>query len=96
MVAFLRFLQHGEILVERGFVFESGAVNALELRVVFVAFVIGAGDVRELECADVARAHNVGPGAEIDKIAVFVEADFFAFGNVFDDVQLEDTRLRTF
>ena len=46
VVALLCFLEHGEVFVELGLVFESGAVNALELRVVFGAFVVGAGDIR--------------------------------------------------
>ena len=69
--------------------FERGAVNALELRILFVAFVVGAGDARELERADVSRAHDVRPGAEIDEVAVAIERDFFARRNVLDDVELE-------
>ncbi len=49
MVALLRFLEHGEIFVEFLFGFERRAVNALELRIFFVAFVISAGDARESE-----------------------------------------------
>ena len=39
VVALLRFLEHGEVFVELGLVLEGGAVDALELRVIFVAFV---------------------------------------------------------
>ena len=76
-----------------GLVLEGGAVDALELRVLFVALVVGAGDVGELERADVAGAHDVRPGAEIGEIAVAIERDFFALGNVLDDIELELARV---
>ena len=59
MVALLRFLQHREVVVEFLFGFERGAVNALELRILFVALVVRACDGGQLECADVSRAHHV-------------------------------------
>src|SRR5437763_15028760 len=89
MVARLRFLEHSEVFVELGLVLEGGSVNALKLRVVFVAFVVGAGDSGELERADVSCAHDVRTGAEIGELAVAIERDFFALGNVLDDVELE-------
>src|SRR6476661_9467048 len=89
MVALLRFLEHGEVFVELGLVLEGGAVNALQLRIVFVAFVVGAGDAGQLERADVAGAHDVRAGAEIGELAVAIERDFFALGNVLDDIELE-------
>ena len=70
MIALLRFLQHREVIVEFPFGFERRAVNALELRILFVAFVIRTGNGGQLECADVSRAHDVRPGAEIDEIAI--------------------------
>ncbi len=79
MVAFLRFLEHGEVFVELRLILESGAVDALELRILFVAFVISAGDVGEFERADVAGAHHVRPGAEIGELAVPIDRDLFAF-----------------
>ena len=94
MVALLRFLEHGEVFVELGLVLEGGAVDALELRVLFVAFVVGAGDVREFERADVAGAHDVRAGAEIGEFAVAIERDFFALGNVLDDIEFELARRR--
>ena len=84
VVALLRLLQHREVGLHLGLVLEGGAVDALELRVLLVAFVVGAGDTQQLERADVAGAHHVRPGAEIDEIAVLIERDLFAFGNVFE------------
>src|SRR6476620_9417481 len=95
MVALLRFLEHGEVFIELGLVLESGAVNALELWIVLVAFVVGAGDAGELERTDVAGAHDVRAGAEIGELAVAIERDFFALGNVLADVELELARLRS-
>ena len=95
MVALLRFLEHREVFVELGFVLESGAVDALELRVLLVAFVVGAGDVRELERTDVAGAHDVRAGAEIGEFAVAIEGDFFTLRNVLDDIEFEFARRRS-
>ena len=95
MIALLGFLEHREIIVEFLLGFECGAVNALELRILFVAFVVSARHVRELERADVSRAHHVRPGAEIDEIAVAIERNLLVRRNVFDDVDLELARLRT-
>ena len=96
MIALLRFLQHREVIIEFLLGFERGAVNALELRIFFVALVVGAGHIRELERADVSRAHDVRPGAEIDEIAAAIERDLFVWRNVFDDVELEFAGLRSF
>ena len=96
MIALLRFLEHREVVVEFLFGFERGAVNALKLRILFVALVVRAGNGGQLECADVSRAHHVRPGAEIDEIAVAIERNFFVGRNVFDDVEFEFAGLGTF
>src|SRR5438067_2610404 len=72
MVALPRFLEHREVVVEFLFCLERGAVNALELRILFVAFVISACHVREFERADVSCPHDVRSGAKIDKIATTI------------------------
>ena len=96
MIALLRFLEHREVVVEFLFGFERRAVNALELRIFFVALVVRAGDGGQLECADVSRAHHVRPGAEIDEIAVAIERNLFVGRNVFDDVEFEFAGLGSF
>src|SRR6266516_572493 len=68
MVALLCFLEHREVIVEFLFRFECRAVNALQLRILFVAFIISARHVRELERADVSRAHDVRACAEINEL----------------------------
>ena len=95
MIAFLRLLEHRKVVVEFLFCFECRAVNALKLRVLFVAFVVSARHAREFECANLSRAFHMRSGAEIDKIAAAVQRDFFVGRNVFDDVELVLAGLRT-
>ena len=89
MVATLGLFEHLEIFVQRGFVFECRAVDALELGIFLVALVIGAGHGRELEGADVAGAHHVRPGAEVEEFAILVVGDLFTLGNGFEVADLE-------
>ena len=89
MVAALGLLQHGEVFLHLGLVFDGGAVDALKLGIVFVTLVVGAGDVSELEGPDVAGAHDVRAGAEIGKVPVFVQGDDFALGDALDDIAFE-------
>ncbi|KAF5406796.1 MAG: hypothetical protein Udaeo2_31370 [Candidatus Udaeobacter sp.] len=93
MVALLRFLEHGEIVVEFLFRFERRAINTLQLRILFIAFVVSAGDARQAKCVDVPRAHYVWPRTEIDEVAAAIERDFFVGRDVLDDVELEFARL---
>ena len=72
VVAAFGLFEHGEVGLHLGLVLEGGAVDALELRVLLVALVIGAGHAGELERADVAGAHHVRPGAKVNEIAVLV------------------------
>src|SRR5262245_20818535 len=96
MVALLRFLKHCEVVIEFLFGLERGTINALELRIFFVALVVRAGNGGQFECADVSRAHHMRPGAEINEIAVAVERNSFVGRNVFDDVELELAWLGSF
>ena len=48
--------------------------------------------MRELERADVPRAHDVRPRAEVDEIAVLEIGNRLAFGNVLDNIELELAR----
>src|ERR1039457_3748728 len=92
MVAAFGLFDHLDILVERGPVLERRAVNALELRVAFVALVVGAGHGGELEGADVAGAHRVRPGAQVNEVAVLEIRNRLALGNRFEIADLELAR----
>ena len=93
VVAFLGLLQHLEVGLHLGLVLERRAVDALELRVFLVALVVRAGDAGELERADVAGAHHVRPGAEVNEVAVLEIGNLFAFGNVLQIADLELARI---
>ena len=64
-------------------------MRTLELLVFFVAAVVGGGDAEEFEGFDVAGAHDVRAGAEVDKLAVLIEGDVFAFENVGEALDFE-------
>src|SRR4029077_5637382 len=70
VVALFPFLEHREVIVEFFLRFERRTVNALKLRIIFVALVISARDTGKFERADVSGAHHVRPGAEIDEVAI--------------------------
>ncbi len=67
MVALLRFFEAGEVLGQLLLRKERRAVNALELRILFVALPVGAGDGKQLERLDFRRAGDVRAAAEIDE-----------------------------
>ena len=89
VVAALGLLLELEPLLERGLVLEGRAVDALELRAFLVALVVGGGHGGELERADVAGAHHVRPGAEVNEVAVLEVGDRLALGDVLEQVELE-------
>src|SRR5205814_4457739 len=94
MVALLRFLEHRKVIIKFLPGFEGCAVNALELRILFVAFVVRASNAGELKRADVSGAHDVRPRAEVDELPVAIERDFFVRRNVVDNIELEFARFR--
>ena len=75
MVALLGLLDLGEVGVEVLLVEEGGAVDALEHHLVGVALPVGPGDRQELERADLARVGDVRAAAEVDELALAVEAE---------------------
>src|SRR6266571_5308571 len=60
MVAPLDLLQSLQVIVELLLIWPHRAVDALELRVAFVATPVRAGDGEELERADLSRPFDVG------------------------------------
>ena len=88
MVAQLGLLELVEVGGELLLGGEGGAVDALELLVVLVAAVVGAGDGEQLEGLDLLRVADVGAGAQVDELAVLVERDLLALGNVGEPAEL--------
>ena len=74
MVALLGLLDLGEVGVEVLLVEERGAVDALEHLAVGVALPVGPGDREQLERADLAGVGDVRAPAEVDELALAVEA----------------------
>src|SRR6185312_546327 len=68
VVAFLRLFETMQILVELFFGEPGGAVDALQLFVLFIALPIRAGDRKQFECLDPGRIGQVRPTAEVDEI----------------------------
>ena len=68
MVALLGFLEPVQISLELLLVRPGGAVDALEHLVPRIAPPVGAGDLEELEGADLAGGRQVGATAEVDEV----------------------------
>ena len=88
VVALLRFLEAGEIRLQRLLVRPRGAVDALEHRVLRVAAPVGARDLHQLERAELARAGHVRTAAQVEPVALPVQADVFVRGDARDDLGL--------
>ena len=54
---------------------ERGAVEPLELLAAGVVLPVGAGDAQQLERADLAGVRDVRPAAQVDELALAVEAE---------------------
>ena len=82
VVAFRRFFEKDEVVVEFLLRRKGGPVDALQHRVVLVAPPVRARDAHQLDRADLARRFGVTAAAEIGKVADRVERDRLALGNV--------------
>src|SRR5262249_15623568 len=86
MIALFGFLEHREVIVEFLFRVECGAVNPLQLRILFIPLVVGACHAGQAKRADIASARHMGASAEIDEIATAIKRNSFVGRNVFDNV----------
>src|SRR6185295_7782268 len=88
MVALLGFLEAmqigGQVLV----VEPGGAVDALEHLVARVSAPIGAGDLHELEALELAGGWHVRTAAQVEPLALPIQADRFAGRDAGDDLGL--------
>src|SRR5229473_3274674 len=90
MIAAFGLFEAMEVFVQLFFGEEASGVNALELRVAFLAFPVGAGDIHELEGLDALGGRNVRAAAEVDELAGGVERDDGLYGFFLDELALED------
>ena len=91
MVALLGLFELVEVVVELLLGVERGAVDALELRVLFVAQPVGSGDVEQLEGLDASGGRDVRAAAEVGELAGLVDRDFFiGLGELLDEVALHE------
>ena len=95
MVPLAGLFLHLQPVVQLLLVLEGRAVDPLQLRVLLVAPEICTGDLEQLDAAGlhVARAHHMGPGAQIHELAVLKEADGLALRNVSQTLNLEGLSL---
>ena len=84
MIAALRFFEAMQIRVEFFLCEEARCVNALKLRIPFVAFPVGAGDAHQFERLNALGRRNVRAAAEVDEFAGGVERNHRVGGFFFD------------
>jgi hypothetical protein len=91
MVAARGFFEAGEVIVEIFFREERRAVDALQLRILLVAEPVSAGEADDLEGFDAAGRGHMRAAAEVDEVAVAIEADLGAGrGELGDEVGLHE------
>ena len=90
MIAALGFFEAMEIFIELFLREETCGVNALKLRIAFLAFPVGAGDAHELERGDALGGGDVRAAAEVDEFAGGVKGDHQLVGFFFDELALEN------
>ena len=90
VVALLGLFDTGEIGVELVLLLEAGTVDALEHLTVGVAAPVGAGDARELDGVALHAAGGIQmrAGAEVNEVALTIEADRGVLGQVVDELDL--------
>ncbi len=88
MVALLRLFESEQVILQLFFVRPGRAVDALEHRVPRIAAPISAGDLRQLEGAQLARRRHMRAAAQVFPLALAVQRDLFACGNRRDDLGL--------
>src|ERR1700676_5391929 len=75
MIAALGFLKAVEIFVQFLLREETRGVNALELRIAFLALPIGAGNAHEFEGGDALGGGDVRAAAEVEEFSRAVKRD---------------------
>ena len=95
MVALLGFLKILEVLVEVLLTEERSAIDALQLRVLFVAQPVGAGDAEHFERLDASGRRDVRAAAEVGELAGLVDGNLLVRrGELLDEVTLHEVAFR--
>src|SRR3984893_18817504 len=90
MIAALGFLEAVKVCVEFFLGEEARGIDALELRIAFVALPVGAGDAHQLKSLNALGRRDVRAAAEVDEFAGGVERDHRVFSLFFNKLALED------
>src|ERR1700730_15801286 len=90
VIAPLRLLEPVQVLVELLLVRPGGAVNALQHLVARIATPVSPRDLGELERLELARGGHMRPAAQVDPVALPVEADLVLVRNAGADLGLVD------
>ena len=88
VIALLRFFELVQVLVEFLLCEPRGAVDALQLLVLLVAFPVGAGDGQQLERFDLRSVRDVRTAAEIDEMRAESVFGKDIVGPLFDELDL--------
>ena len=88
VVALLCLLQHGQVGVEVGLLFKRRAVNALEHLVLFTAAPVCARNAHELRVFELTGRGDVRAGAQVNELALPVEADDGVLREILNELNL--------
>ena len=88
VVALLSLLQHMQVGVQFLLLLESRAIDALQHLVIGIATPVRAGHALQLDGLDLARGNNMGPGAQIRKLALAIHGNGGIFRQVIDKLHL--------
>src|SRR5580704_10831863 len=90
MISALGFFDAIQVFVELFLCVERQGIDALELRVPFLALPVSAGNVGELECLDALGGWNVRTATKIDEFPRGVKGNHRLVGLFLDEFALED------
>ena len=89
MVTALGLFQTVQIILELGLGVKTRAVNALQLRIAFLALPVGAGDAHQFEGLNLTGGWDMRAAAEIDEFAGGVKRDHRIGGFFLDELALK-------
>src|SRR5277367_1324740 len=91
MVALLGFFLLVQKVVEVFFREKRSPINALQLRILFIAQPVSAGDTEQLKGFDLASRRNMWSAAEVGELAGAVDGNLFiGLGELLDEMTLRE------